>query len=340
MLYRIRIFVVILVVLLLFGAGTVHMARSQEEAGAAPGNGESTVVNVNGVNYLVMEDRAASLFTYSASAAEQYAAALNRFAKSVDSKVNVYSLLVPTAAEFIDNAKAQAASASQKAAFDRINGLLDSRLVRVDAYSALEAHKSEYVYFRTDHHWTALGAYYAYGKLMESMGEQPAALSEYKNGTIKGFLGSEYKATKSAELAKRPDTLVYYTPSRKYTFTAHTSSGKSSSRKVVDPRYAKQGNGYYAVFLGGDFPWGEIATGSKNGKKLAVVKDSFANALIPFLLPHFETIDVIDPRYFKDNLLDFVKERQITDVLFLNNSTVARTTGIATLLNEVMDAAD
>jgi hypothetical protein len=301
---------------------------------------EGTVSGVNSVKYLVLKDRAYTLFTYSASAAEKYADALNRFKKSVDTKVNVYSLLAPTSIEFAKNDKYREMSASQKDAFAHINERLDAGIKQVDAYGALKDHNEEYVYFRTDHHWTALGAYYAYSNFMETIGETPIALSKYKKGDIKGFLGTAYKATLSDKLKAHPDTITYYTPFTDYTYIMHTTTGKSVERKVVDANYAKKGNGFYAVFLGGDFPWGEIKTNNKNGKILAIVKDSYANAFIPFLLPHFEKIIYIDPRYFNENLTGFVKKQKITDVLFLNNSTVARQDGIAKLLNEKMDIAN
>jgi hypothetical protein len=297
---------------------------------------DSTVTDSNDVKYLVLNDRAFTLFTYSASAAEQYAAALNRFRESVDSKVNVYSLLAPTSVEFADK-KYRSISDSQKDAFAHINELLDPRIGQIDAYGALADHSKDYIFFRTDHHWTALGAYYAYSQFMDKIGEKPVPISNYKKANIEGFLGTAYKATLSDKLKNHPDTLTYYTPFTKYTYLMHTTTGKSVERKVVDANYAKQSSTFYATFLGGDYPWGEIKTGNKNGKKIVVIKDSYANSFIPFLLPHYETVYYIDPRYFNENLTDFVTKNKITDVLFLNNSTVARQAGIANLLNEKMD---
>jgi hypothetical protein len=299
------------------------------EAGAAVSSATTS-------KYLILEDRAFTLFTYSASAAEKYAQALNRFKASVDPKVHVYSLIAPTSSEFLENDKYKEMSDSQKEAFDHINQLLDPSIGRVDAYGALNEHRNEYVYFRTDHHWTALGAYYAYTKFIDTIGEKPVPLDQYEAGEIEGFLGTAYKGTLSTDLRSNPDRLTYYTPFVENTYTMHTSKGKSVVKKVVDPNYAK-GNTAYATFLGGDYPWGEIETSNQNGKRIAVVKDSYANAFVPFLLPHYEKVYYIDPRYLNENMLDFVKREKITDVLFLNNSTVARNDGIAKLLNEKMD---
>ncbi|RKP57137.1 hypothetical protein D7Z26_03915 [Cohnella endophytica] len=310
--------------------------KGDANAGTTPGD-SSTVTDASAVKYLVLKDRAFTLFTYSASAAEMYAEALNRFKKEVGTNVNVYSLLAPTSAEFIDNDKYRAMSASQKKAFDHINERLDASIGQVNAYGALDQHQSEYVFFRTDHHWTALGAYYAYVEFMKTIGEKPVALDKYKKVTMEGFLGTAYKATLSDKLKSHPDTLTYYTPFTDYKYTLYSTADKAIDHKVVDAKYGKQSSSYYAAFLGGDFPWGEIDTKVKNGKSIAVVKDSYANSFIPFLLPHYEKIYYIDPRYFKQNMVDFVKKQKITDVLFLNNSTVARQNGIAKLLNDKMD---
>lgn len=283
--------------------------------------------------YLIHKKQAYTLFNYSASSAEAYATALNGFHAAVDPEIRVYSMLVPTAAEFMKQAKYQELTDSQKAAFDDINERLSPEISRVDAYGALERHTAEYIYFRTDHHWTALGAYYAYVKLMDLLGEEAVPLSSFSTGKIENFLGSSYKATLSYRLRTHPDTITYYQPSQEYTYTRYYMNGKEISGEVVDPDYANAANGFYAVFLGGDFPWGKIETGARNGKRIAVVKDSYGNALIPFLIPHFETVYYVDPRYYNGSLTDFVREHQVTDVLFLNNSTAARTTGMARLID-------
>lgn len=287
------------------------------------------------VQYLIYKDRAYTLFVYSQEAAEAYAKALNRFKASVDSKVGVYSMLAPTSSEFIGHASYQKLSDSQKNAFDHVNESLDPEIRRIDVYGALARHKVDEIYFGTDHHWTALGAYYAYAELMNELGEAPVPLDSYAKGRIEGFLGTAYKATLSPKLKAHPDTIEYYEPGSKYKYTRYSTKGQPLPGKIVDPRYAKA-NGGYAVFLGGDFPWGEIQTERNNGRKIAVIKDSYANAFIPFLIPHFESIYYIDPRFFTGSLTEFVKEHEITDVLFLNNSTVARSMGIAQLIDKQM----
>jgi len=293
---------------------------------------DAKLIDINSIKYILLKDRALTIFSASEEAAKKYAETLNRYKKGINERVRVYSMLVPTAVEFEKNVKYRELSASQKEAFAQINSYLDKKIIQVDAYSAMEAHQKEYIYFRTDHHWTARGAYFAYAKLMETMGEKPLALTTYQQGSLGGFLGTQYKALKSEQLKNNPDTITYYVPAKQNRYTMHTSKGEKIPRKVVDPAYAELGTGAYAVFLGGDAPWGEMDGGSKNGQRIAVVKDSYGNAFIPFLIPHFEKIYIVDPRYFKDDLIAFTTKQKITDVLFINNSTVARNNGIADLL--------
>ncbi len=321
------------------GAGDSHAGedpKTGEDSQASEKPGE--IVQVGSVRYLILDDRAVTLFEYSAEAAERYAKALNRFRERTDSAVRVYSMLVPTSAEFAEAPGYEAMNDSQKEAFAHIDDGLDPSIVRVDAYGALKSRAGEYLFFRTDHHWTALGAYYAYAQLMEAMEEKPIEYGRYAKGTIEGVLGSDYKATGNAKLKAHPDTLTYCVPLGSYKYYAYTKQDKPLEKKAVDPKYAKLGNGAYAVFLGGDYPWGAIETGTANGRRILVVKDSFGNALIPYLIPHFETIYYIDPRSYGGSLTGFLRDRNIQDVLFLNNSTVARNSSVAESLDRLMES--
>ncbi|MFD0711532.1 DHHW family protein [Paenibacillus sp. GCM10027626] len=326
------------------GSGEKGNVSKQEEQGdgasetgkETEGKDKGVIIDINGARYMIFKDRAVTLFHYSETAADKYADVLNQFRSAVPESVNVYSMLVPTSADFVNYEQSGATSDSQKNALAHIQQKLDKKVNVVDVYGTLAEHQKEYVYFRTDHHWTALGAYYSYVKLMENMGMQPVALSEYEEGKIEQFLGTMYKTTKSETLKQHPDTISYYMPKDDYSFEIRTTTGKMVKRNLVDPKYAQPEQGFYGVFLGGDAPMGEVTTSNKNGKSIVVIKDSYGNAFIPFLVPHYEKVFFIDPRSFAGSISQFVKERQITDVLFLNNSTVARHSGIADLILEKM----
>lgn len=309
------------------GAGAGAATTSATAAEAA-----KDVQNTDSERYLVLKDRAMALFSYVPEYGQAYAEALRNFQKAIDPKIRVYNLLAPTAIEFVKEAKYKTLSDSQKDAIGQIYKALGPNITPIDAHSALRKHTDEYIYFRTDHHWTALGAYYAYTAFMDRIGEKPVPLSQYEREEWDGYLGSAYSATLDVNLKKNPDTVSFYKPFVPHDYALHWVDEVGLKRNVVDRSYAEEGGGGYAVFLEGDSPWGAIETDNKNGKKLLVIKDSYANPFVPFLLPHFQTVYFIDPRHFTSHIFDFVKEKGVTDVLFLNNLAVTAYNGYTELL--------
>jgi hypothetical protein len=293
------------------------------------------VANVSDT-YLVLRDRALLLYKYNPASAGAYAKAVNRLRASIDPKIRMYNLLVPSQIEFLGTGKYRGLSDSQKQALSQVNRLLNKTVTPVDAYGALHAHKDEYVYLRTDHHWTAVGAYYVYREFMKTVGEEPVALGKYRKEELSGYLGTAYAATLKSSLKRYPDTIELYIPFTPYDYTVYTTSDVALTRDVVGNASVNNRIPDYSVFLGGDFPWGVIKTNVKNKKHILVIKDSYANAFIPFLLPHYEEIYFIDPRHFKTNLLKFIKDKNINDVLMLNGSFVTTYSGISDLLTEIM----
>ena len=309
--------------------------ESQESSSKSDATAGIHVANVSDT-YLVLNDRAALLYKYNVTIAEAYANAINRLQTSINRKVRIYDMLVPSQIEFIGIDKYKHLSDSQKDAFAHVSKLLNKTITSIDAYGALFKHKDEYIYLRTDHHWTALGAYYAYCEFMKTIGEVPVSLSKYKTEEMRGFLGTAYEATLNSSLKKNPDTITLYIPFTSHEYTVYTSSGEAIKGNVIESSFVYNGIISYEVFLGGDFPWGIIKTTNQNKKHLLVLKDSYGNAFVSFLLPHYEEIYYIDPRRFKANLLKFIEDKGITDVLLLNGSFVTTYGGIADLLNAIM----
>jgi hypothetical protein len=300
---------------------------------------EETTEDLRAVNYsdtyLVLRDRALQLYKYDRPSAEAYAKAINRLRALIDPKIRVYDMLVPSQIEFLGIEKYRSLSDSQKQAFSHVNRLLSKTVTPVDAYGALYAHKDEYIYLRTDHHWTSLGAYYVYREFMKTIGEEPVELGKYRKEEIKGYLGTAYAATLKSSLKNYADTLELYIPFTPHNYSIYALDG-ALKRDVVGNSSIYKGVPDYGVFLGGDFPWGDIKTNVRNNKRILLLKDSMGNAFVPFLLPHYEEIYYIDPRHFKANLLKFIKDKNITDLLILNGSYVTTYSGIADLLNEIM----
>ena len=179
----------------------------------------------------------------------------------------------------------------------------------VDLISVLEQHTDEDIYARTDHHWMALGAYYAAQELCKVAGADFATLDTFTQKSFDGFLGSAVKAFGVKELEKYPETFYWYEPAREYTAHYYTQKYKysfSGSLFSTSKSYLK--------FIYGDSYAVRVETGVNNGRKLLVIKDSYGNAMIPFLIEGFEEVYVVDYRDFECNVLEFIEENEITDV--------------------------
>lgn len=181
----------------------------------------------------------------------------------------------------------------------------------VDLKSVLMAHGDEYIYYRTDHHWTTAGAYYAY----QEISKNPVSISdisdENESYSTDEFLGTLYAKYKG--LFVEPDVIVYYDiPIESYYADEKEYDGLYDTEKlsVFDK---------YGVFMGGNFGRCDIKTNTKNGKSLILFKDSYANCLIPFLTYDYEDIIVIDLRYSKESVLELVNSHSDADILFMYN---------------------
>jgi len=282
---------------------------------------------------LIADHRAVNLFSYVALAGKLYTDTINRLwddvAGQLGPDVSVSVLIAPTGAQFLQSEQLKKLSASQQEAIADVYGQLKPGITTVDALSLLQNHAEEDLYFRTDHHWTATGAYYGYAAYMKAAGQSPVPLETYAKEEVPGFLGSLYSATLSKKLEKHPDTIVVYKPFVKHDYTVHYAGPLKMD--LLDMNHARKKN-KYRIFLSGDRPWGRIATDVNNGKRLAVIKDSYGNALIPFLLPHFSEIYVIDPRQFNKPLIPFLQEHSIRELLFVNNSEVLTDTDFMQLV--------
>ena len=275
-------------------------------------------VQTNGQLVVDIDGHTWGISLYGGGDGANYATYLNEFKELVGSSVNVFNMVVPTAGAYYLPAGYEDYNASHR---DSINSIANKlvNVINVDGYAALEAHTSEYIYTRTDHHWEPLGAYYA-AKAFCDIAQTPAKeLSTYTTETIDGFVGTMYAFTDYNERIKNdPDTFTYYIPSTEYTATYYTTDFK------VDEQFSQfhsifvdqPASGAYSTFMGGDQKIVKIETANKNGRKLCIFKDSYGNAEVPFYIDSFEEIYVCDIRYFDLYAPDFIKENGITDVLF------------------------
>ena len=286
----------------------------------APGNGLSGEGGGEQIGSLFLyQNMGMQIFGASESLSKRYAQAINSYAQELEN-VKVYNLIVPSSIAFYLPEKYRGISSDEKENIDYVSSLLSEKVTAVDAYSEIEKQKDDYLYFRTDHHWTVRGAYAAYLAFCRAADLEPVALSEMERHQIDGFVGTFYNQTQDKKLAQTPDFVEYFVPPTQ-TETTRYERGKPFEpiESTIFASYATGGANTYSVFLHGDFPLTHIKTDNRTGKKILLVKESFGNAFAPFLVSHYDEVFIVDQRYFELNLSEFVKEKGITDLLFLNN---------------------
>lgn len=267
---------------------------------------------------LIKGKRALEIFTGSASMSKSYASLVNKTASSMPDNVKFYNMLVPTASEFYGGDTYSSGVHSQKNIIKSSYSQMNKNIVTIDAYSRLEKETKEYIYFRTDHHWTARGAYLGYLAFCEVSGNEPVPIDELETGKIEGFVGSLYKASNADVLKKNPDYVEYFKTRVDVDAQVYSDSRMQNGQKVFVVARAVNSDNKYLAFIGGDQPLEKIVTGNKNGKKILVIKESYGNALVPFLCDNYEEVYVVDPRKTNFNLASFVKNQSIDEVLMIN----------------------
>ncbi|NLZ45988.1 MAG: hypothetical protein GX896_04785 [Clostridiales bacterium] len=261
--------------------------------------------------------RAMELYGGNFKVGKQFAETLNRYKTDLGSYVNVYNMSIPMSVAYYLPKEFKDQSASVP---DNINNIVShlKDVVNVDAYSALNAHKNEYIYSRTDHHWQPLGAYYAAEAFAKQAKVDFAPLSSYEKMVKGNYVGTLYGSSGEAQLNENPDTFTYYKPSNEYTtyYYQPNLTGKEKSTLFFD---WATGVNTYSVFLGKDNIVTQIDTDVKNGRTLVIYKDSFGNAIVPFLVGSFEHIYVCDYRFTEFNAIDFCNQVGATDFLFASS---------------------
>ncbi|MFA4132958.1 MULTISPECIES: DHHW family protein [unclassified Brevibacillus] len=228
-----------------------------------------------------------------------------------------YIMLVPTAALLQDKLPDYAPMGDEHAAVNRVRQSLPSDIRFVDVYPALYAGREDAIFYKTDHHWSSKGAFYAYRVLFKQMGIVPKEEAAFNIREVTdAFYGSLY--SKSGFRHLQPDRIDLYLPiEERKKKVDYVDEGRTADSLYQMDNLSKKDK--YAVFLNGNHALVRITTDHPDGKKLLVVKDSYANSLIPFLVEHFAEIDVVDLRYYEESVAKFIQDRQFHDMLFLYN---------------------
>ena len=313
------------------GPGDVHIKAHQA----------GTVFVTEGCGY--------SAYYFGETNSGRYCEAVNRVARAVEGKAQVYCLIAPlsTGVMLSDEVRSDLGFSDQNKAIAWMYDHMDPLVKPVPVYGALKLHNDENIYFHTDHHWTALGTWYAYREFCAAKGIPVHERSEFEYHSYPDYQGSFLGYSNgSAELKANPDTLEAWVPKGTNTMTTYIAEGSGYTKLnwpiVKDVSNYSKGS-YYLGFVSGDRPWSYAHNESiTDGSSVLVVKDSYGNAFIPWLIDHYEHIYWIDYREYPewcpwagvadDSISNFVERNSIRDVILLNQ---IGSTGSSTNLKDI-----
>ena len=302
---------------------------------------EVVEVNPSGTTLVIDNGMAMEYFGFDKSFLSSYAAVLNRYASELEG-VNVYSLIVPTSGEFYLPEKLKDESKSQKAAIDAVYEETSNSVLKVNVYEGLEkqtAQEGAYIYFRTDHHWTARGAYEGYAAFCKAAGLTASPVEDMPKAYVDGgFYGSFTKLTSNTDITEHPDSIEYYLQPEVEDVTAFTNidMAQSYDTDLFVTYNLDSVQNKYLVFLGGDHPLTRVVTKADSDRTLVIIKDSFGNALTPFFVNNYKTIYVIDPRTAHGDIREFCKTNNVDDLIIENYTYSLSTDGARQLLETLI----
>lgn len=272
----------------------------------------------------VFKNRAFEMFGGGPAMGKSYADVINSYNRLLKPGIQVYNLIIPVALEFELTEKYAKYQKPNRPAIEYIYNSEDPEIKKVWAIDEIRKHREEYIYFNTDHHWTSLGAYYAYKAFCQTAGLTPVNLDTVASKVKPSFLGSLYRLTRDPSLQSNPDSVRYYLFKDSLNFyIGNATIGSWTKSKMYGE--GASGPNSYSVFLQGDLPTVKMETQHKNGRKIAVVKESYGNAFSCFLINNYEKVIVVDQRYYTGDFIAMLKAEGINELLFINNIFAAHT---------------
>lgn len=226
--------------------------------------------------------------------------------------VPVYFGLIPTAASiWQDKLPDGAPSADEQAWTEYLYS--HSGAENIDIAAALAANSGEDIYYRTDHHWTSLGAFYGANAILDTMGLEELELSDYRPRAVSNsFLGTNYSSAGAWWVS--PDTITAYVPEEGKEVTSNFTGREEQGSLYVEEQLVVKNK--YAYFLGGNQPLCVIRSQTE-GPKILVIRDSYSDCLAPFLTERFSEVHLFDLRYNRLSPADYIREHDIDVVLIL-----------------------
>lgn len=230
--------------------------------------------------------------------------------------VEMTMLLVPNASEvYPEKLPTLAQTASQQEVTEQIRSTLKDSMTVVDAFDVLYNHKDEYIYYKSDHHWTTLGAYYAYEELCRELQLESVKYDAYRQTILEPFYGSLY--SKAPVFCQEADRVTLLTnPSGTYEVNYIAENREADS--MYDMEYAQRKD-KYAVFFGGNYPLVQIKSHATNGEKVLIIKDSYANSIVPLMADQYQEVHMMDLRYYHEDVNKYIQNNGIDRVIFIHN---------------------
>ncbi len=280
---------------------------------------------------LQIGDAAYGYFTFLQNGCDRYAGVINDFADAMAEKgVEAYAMPIPTSvgvmisSEYMEQIKCS----DQGAAIAYMLGMMNENVKKVNVFNSLVAHNDEYIFFRTDHHWTALGAYYAYDTFCAVAGMETADLDDFElwdEGEFKGTF--YYNCNQNWRL--KVDTLYAYNPPGDLEMKITQEGGNTFPYAVVADLSRSKAGTKYLAFIGGDNPMTVIENRDlPDAPVCVVIKDSFGNPFVPYLTQNYSKVYVLDYRSFgKMTLKAFVDAYGVDQVIFAQALPLAESEG-------------
>ena len=235
---------------------------------------------------------------------------INAFVSGADAPV-LFGLIPSAADIWRERLPSGAPSADEAYWIKEIAGRMTAPAI--DLHDTLQRHSAEDIYYRTDHHWTSLGAFYGANAIFEAAGMEALNLKDYPPQTVsEGFLGTNYSS--ACAWWTEPDTIETYVSEDDIEVTSNFTGREEPGRLYAPERLATKNQ--YAYFLGGNQPLCVIRSQTQ-GPKLLVLRDSYSDCLAPFLSERFGEVHLFDLRYNRLSPADYIREQEIDRVLIL-----------------------
>lgn len=298
---------------------------------------ENALVDVGAV--IQIDDFALGFFTFAEPTTEWYAKSVNNLAAVLEGKgVNLISAPPPSAiGVMVENEYMELLRCEpQDEALDYLHNLMDESVIKVDTVRNLIAHNDEYLFFRTDHHWAPLGAYYTYEKIMQTIGKEPAPLDSFEAMDQGEFHGSlYYRCANPGKLT--PDNVIAYKPPGDLHTMLYSGDGSGFEWDVITDMSKSDVGSKYMAFLAGDHALTLITNNSlPDAPNCLVVKDSYGNCFVPFLTQNYHKVYAIDYRkYYQLSISQMVEQYGITDVFLMPNLGAAQNADVCKLMQRL-----